>query len=247
MDFSLSARRLGISAAAGIVLLGLGYAVTLILGLLSLQSPQQPIGGWYFSILELLILPIALSAVVLMVAVHAWAPPGAKAYSLTALVFMGLLSGLTCSVHFVILTVGRQIASADLARSALFLSFKWPSVAYALDIVAWDVFFGLAMLFAAPVFSGGRLATSIRILMITSGVLALAGLSGVVVGDMQLGMIGVIGYAAMFPVVALLLAILFMRTEAVTNSGPRTVRLPREPRSLRRNTRRRRSQRADPA
>ena len=54
MDFSLSARRLGISAAAGIVLLGLGYAVTLIVGLVSLQSPQQPIGGWPFPILELL-------------------------------------------------------------------------------------------------------------------------------------------------------------------------------------------------
>jgi hypothetical protein len=227
MDFSLSARRLGISAAAGIVLLGLGYAVTLILGLLSLRSPLQPIGGWYFSILELLILPIALSAVVLMVAVHAWAPPEAKAYSLTALVLMGLLAGLTCSVHFVILTVGRQIASADLTRSALFLSFTWPSVAYALDIVAWDVFFGLAMLFAAPVFGGGRLPTSIRILMIASGVLALAGLSGVVVGDMQLRMIGVIGYAAVFPVVALLLAILFMRTEAVTSSGPADATLPR--------------------
>ena len=228
MDFSLSARRLGISASAGIVLLGLAYAVTLIVGLLSLQSPQQPIGGWCFSILELLILLVGPLAVVLMVAVHAWAPPEAKAYSLTALVFMGLLCGLTCSIHFVILTVGRQIAPADLARSALFLSFKWPSAAYALDIVAWDVFFGLAMLFAAPVFSGGRLATSIRILMITSGVLALAGLSGVVVGDMQLRMIGVIGYAAIFPVVALLLAILFLRTEAVTNSGPQTVTLPRE-------------------
>ncbi len=220
MDFSLSARRLGISAAVGIVLLGFGYAVTLIVGLLSLQSPQQTIGGWPFSILELLILPVAALAVVLMVAVHAWAPREAKAYSLTALVFTGLLAGLTCSVHSVILTVGRQIASADLARSALFLSFKWPSVAYAVDIVAWDVFFGLAMLFAAPVFSGGRLATSIRILMITSGVLALAGLSGVVIGDMQLRMIGVIGYAAFFPVVALLLAILFIRTEAVTDSGP---------------------------
>ena len=219
MDFSLSARRLGISAAAGIVLLGVGYAVTLIFGLLALQSPQQPIAGWYFSILELLILPFAPLAVVLMVAVHAWAPPEAKAYSLTALVFMGLLTGLTCSVHFVLLTVGRQIASADLARSALFLSFKWPSVAYAIDIVAWDLFFGLAMLFAAPVFSGGRLATSIRILMIASGVLALAGISGAVVGDMQLRMIGVIGYAAVFPVVALLLAILFMRTEAVTAGG----------------------------
>jgi hypothetical protein len=118
--------------------------------------------------------------------------------------------------------VGRQIASADLARSALFLSFKWPSVAYVLDIVAWDVFFGLAMLFAAPVFSGGRLATSIRMLMIASGVLALAGLSGVVVGDMQLRMLGVIGYAGMFPVMALLLAILFMRTEGATNRGRQT-------------------------
>jgi hypothetical protein len=220
MDFSLSARRLGISAAAGIVVLGLSYAVTLILGLLSLQSPQQPIGGWYFSILELLILPLAPLAVVLMVAVHAWAPAEAKAYSLTALVFTGLLGGLTCSIHFVILTVSRQIASADLTRSALLLSFTWPSVAYALDIVAWDVFFGLAMLFAAPVFSGGRLARSIRILMFTSGVLALAGLSGVVAGDMQLRMLGVIGYAAIFPVVALLLAILFMRTPAAAESSP---------------------------
>ena len=228
MGFSLSARRLGISAAAGIVLLGLAYAVTLIAGLLSLQSPQQPIGGWCFSILGLLILLLAPLAVVLMVAVHAWAPPEAKTYSLTALVFMGLLSGLTCCVHFVILTVGRQIASADPTRSALFLSFTWPSVAYALDILAWDVFFGLAMLFAAPVFGGGRLATSIRILMITSGVLALAGLSGVVVGNMQLRMIGVIGYAAIFPVVALLLAILFMRTEAVISSGPGDLTLPPE-------------------
>jgi hypothetical protein len=228
MDFSLSARRLGISAAAGIVVLGLSYAVTLILGPLSLQSPQQPIGGWYFLILELLILPVAPLAVVLMVAVHGWAAPEAKAYSLTALVFTGLLAGLTCSIHFVILTVSHQIASADLTRSVLFLSFKWPSVAYALDIVAWDVFFGLAMLFAAPVFSGRRLARSIRILMFTSGVLALAGLSGVVVRDMQLRMLGVIGYAAIFPVVALLLAILFKRTPAAASGGPADVRLPRE-------------------
>jgi uncharacterized Tic20 family protein len=70
------------------------------------------------------------------------------------------------------------------------------------------------MLFAAPVFSGDRLRVSIRILMIVSGVLALAGMSGVVVGDMQLRMIGVVGYAGVFPVVALLLAILFRRTRA---------------------------------
>src|SRR5205085_12436182 len=47
VDFSQSARRLGISAAAGIAVLGLGYAVMLIVGLLLFPSPQQPIAGWY--------------------------------------------------------------------------------------------------------------------------------------------------------------------------------------------------------
>ena len=50
------------------------------------------------------------------------------------------------------------------------------------------------MFFAAPVFGGSRLAVSIRVLMIVSGVLALVGLSGVVAGDMQLRNIGIVGY-----------------------------------------------------
>ncbi|HYI07591.1 MAG TPA: hypothetical protein VEK57_00845 [Thermoanaerobaculia bacterium] len=54
--FSPSARRLGIAAAAGLVLLSLGYAVTLIGGLISLESPQQPVAGQYFTAMELLIL-----------------------------------------------------------------------------------------------------------------------------------------------------------------------------------------------
>ena len=94
----------------------------------------------------------------------------------------------------------------------LLLSFKWPSVSYALDILAWDVFFALSVLFAAQVFRGNRLATSIRVLLVASGALALAGLSGIIVGDMQLRNIGIVGYVGVFPVAALLLAVLFYRT-----------------------------------
>ena len=94
----------------------------------------------------------------------------------------------------------------------LLLSFTWPSVVYALNILAWDVFFALSMLFAAPVFWGSRLAAWIRVLMIASGVLALAGLSGVVVGDMQLRNIGIVGYLGVFLIVATLLGVLFYRT-----------------------------------
>ena len=211
LTFTASARRLGMVSAAGTVLVIAVYAATLVAGLLSLRTPQQPIGDPLFSILEILIVLMMPLMVALMVAVHAWAPAEAKVFSLMALVFMSLLAGLTCSVHFVILTVGRQAEFSALPWMPLFLSFKWPSVAYALDILAWDLFFAMSVLLAAPVFRGNRLATSIRVLLVASGALALTGLSGVIVGDMQLRSIGILGYVGVFPVAALLLAILFHR------------------------------------
>jgi hypothetical protein len=46
-----------------------------------------------------------------------------------------------------------------------------------------------------------------------SGVLALAGLAGVFLNDMQVRNIGIVGYAVVFPVAAALIGILFWRTE----------------------------------
>jgi hypothetical protein len=105
---------------------------------------------------------------------------------LTSVVFMGLLAGLTCVVHFCVLTLSRQPEFAGRPWESLVFPFTWPSVVYALDILAWDIFFPLSML--------------------------LAGLSGVVAGDMQLRNIGIVGYVGVFLVVAALLAILFYRT-----------------------------------
>jgi hypothetical protein len=211
MRFTATARRLGIFSATATFILIFAYAVTLVMGLMSLESPQEPIGNPMFTILEVLIIIMMPAMVALMVAVHAWAPMHAKTLSLTSVVFMGLLAGLTCSVHFVILTMSRQPEFTEQSWLPLVLSFNWPSVAYALDILGWDIFFALSMLFAAPVFWGSRLAAWIRVLMIASGVLALAGLSGVVAGDMQLRNIGIVGYVGVFLVVAALLAILFYR------------------------------------
>ena len=50
---------IGRSAAWAVFFLGAVYVVTLVLGLLSLKSPQDPIGDPYFSILELLIVLMA--------------------------------------------------------------------------------------------------------------------------------------------------------------------------------------------
>ena len=219
MEFSDVARRLGISSGAAVFLLLIVYSVTLVAGQMSLQSPHEQIGDPYFTMLEVLIIVMMPAMVVLMVAVHSWAPAKLKVLSLSALVFMGLATGVTCSLHFAILTLSRQPAFSALELLPLFVSFEWPSVSYALDIVAWDVFFPLSMLFAAPVFGGSGLALSVRVLMIVSGVLSLAGLSGVAAGDMGLRNIGIAGYVGVFLVVALLLVVLFYRSKPQDERG----------------------------
>jgi hypothetical protein len=51
----------------------------------------------------------------------------------------------------------------------------------------------------------------VRRLFVASGVLALAGLSGVVAGDMRLRNIGIVGYVPVFTVAAGLLVVHFRR------------------------------------
>lgn len=215
MEYTASSRRIGIGAASLTAGMIAAYAVSLAVGLSSLESPQEPIGDPVFSLLEILILVLMPAIVALMVAVHAWAPAGAKALTLSALVFIAMTAVLTSAVHFVILTVSRRPGFASQPLAPWLVSFRWPSVAYALDILAWDVFFGLSMLCAAPAFAGTRGTRWIRVTMTVSGVLALLGLGGVATGDMRIRNVGILGYVVGFLVVAIQLAVLFARTRPV--------------------------------
>lgn len=212
--FTPTARRLGIAAAAGTVILCAAYAATLAAGLASLPSPRAPIGDPLFSVLEVLILLVMPCMIALAAAIHAWADAERKVEGLLALVFTACLGGVTMALHFAILALSHRpdFAAETLVRRQL--SFEWPSLAYVVDILAWDVLFALGALFAARVFRGGRLARAIRALLATSGVLALAGLTGVFAGDMRWRMLGVAGYSLVFPVAAALVGVLFRRTPA---------------------------------
>jgi hypothetical protein len=211
-SFTASARRLGIASALGVVCLSAAYAGVLVAGLLSLPSPSQPIGDPLFAVLEILILLVMPCMVSLMVAVHAWAPAEMKVFGVLAVIFVSLAAVVTCGVHLVLLTVGRQAAFTGQPWASALLSFTWPSVAYALDVLAWDGFFAVAAIAAAMAVGGTRRTAWIRALLLASGVLSLAGLSGVIAGDMRLRNVGIVGYAGVFPVAALLLALLFRRT-----------------------------------
>lgn len=177
------------------------------------QAKEQPFSPTdpYLAVLEAFIVISAPLMVTMMAALHNRTPQGGRTCSLAALAFMTLLAGTTIGIHFVRLTVGRRIELTTLPGYSELLSFRWPSVAFALDLLAWDLFMGLSMLFAAPSLQGGKLETSIRVCMILSGALCLAGLLGPALGDLQFQVLGILGYAGIFPVICLLLAILFAR------------------------------------
>ena len=215
-------RTLGKTSAWIVFSLIVIYAVTTILGFLSLKDPLDQIGDPYFSMMEILIFMMVPFMVISMIAVHAYATQNVKAYSFTALVFMIVMAVITSSVHFIVLTVSRQIEAAGFTWAPLFFSFSWPSVAYTADILAWDWFFALSILFAVPVFKGKGLEKVLRYLMIVSGVLSLVGLLGVPLALMNVEYwltvrnIGIVGYALVSPVAFLLLGMVFAQTKQLS-------------------------------
>ena len=194
-------------------ILGIFYIIITILGFISLNSPNEPIGDPYFSLMEILTLIMAPLMAMNMIAVHYHASSKYKLNSLFGIFSMFVMAGITSCVHFVVLTMNHQIDTTTMRELTLFFSFKWPSIVYVLDILAWDWFFALSFLFAAPIFDNGKLEKTIRALMIISGTLSLIGLIGVPLENMQVRNIGIIGYAVIAPFVFLLIGINFNRIQ----------------------------------
>lgn len=192
--------KVGNTSTHTVFVLGVAYAVVIALGLLSLPTPLDPIGDPYFTLMEMLTLLIAPAMAISMVSIHFMAAEEDRVYSFAGAVFMFIMAAITSCVHFVILVFSHQVSKQQLTELAPFLSFRWPSVFYALDVLAWDWFYPLAFIFAAQAFRNGRLERRIRVLMIVSAVLSLGGLMGVVLANMQVRNIGIVGYAVVGPV-----------------------------------------------
>src|SRR5205823_5862769 len=149
-----AARRIGMWSALSVAVIGVVYVLTgavwLISGGSRSSEPLQPAQP-FLAILELLILLLAPALVAVMTAVHAYASHDRKIYTLIALAFMIVFAVLTSGVHFIQLTVVRQMVSKDVPGFFVIRLYPWPSVILALDFLAWDFFLGLALLFAATI------------------------------------------------------------------------------------------------
>lgn len=193
------AARLGAWSAATIVVVGVAYAVTLAVGF-ARHGWDEPIADPVLAVMEVLTLLSAAPVVTLVAAIHARAAAERRVLAVAALAFATCFVAATFGVHFVGLTAERQTGGGGIA---------WPSRAYAVELLAWDVFLGLALLLAAPTFTGAGRERAARLGLAACGALCLAGAVGPLVGDMRLQRVGVFGYAVVLPVVALVLARLF--------------------------------------
>ncbi|MBJ7598699.1 MAG: hypothetical protein DLM67_23070 [Candidatus Nephthysia bennettiae] len=116
-------RLIGMWSCYLVFALGLAYVPTMVAGFVAAGGLSAPIPDPYQAVMELLILLLAPALVVAFAALYRYASPSKKTLSLSALVLVALMAGITICVHFVVLTVGRQANETTLPGFALL--FSW--------------------------------------------------------------------------------------------------------------------------
>jgi hypothetical protein len=192
-------------SARFIVAINVAYAGVMVAGFVSLGNLTDPLPDPYLGVAEVLILVMAPVMVVLMAAVHACAPVGLRLFSLVAFGWMLVAACLTMTVHVVELVVARRVQPDTVPGFTRLFDFEWPSMLYAVDVVAWDLLLGLSLLFAAFAFTGRRYR-AVRWGLAVSAVLCLVGLVGPATDVMAWRAIGIVGYVVAFPITCLALS-----------------------------------------
>jgi len=201
-DGATAERRIGMWSARVLFGIGVAYVVDMVVGFSSMASFSKPLPDPYLAIAEALILIMAPVMVMLMVIVHICAPDRVRIFSINALGWMMLAAGFTMTVHLVELTIVRRINPDAIHGYQYLFNFQWPSLLYAIDVVAWDIFFAFAILFTAPIFRACGHRTLSNWLLV-AGALSLLGIIGPAFNHIGLREIGIFGYAVVFPITCL--------------------------------------------
>lgn len=152
--------------------------------------------------------------VIVMASLHAVTPTEKKALSQISLGFT-LLFALAVTINrFTQLGVVRgSIASGSVEGIEWFLPYGEHSIVLGLEILGWGWFLGLALLFAAPLFSAGRLQRWLRWLSVIYGLLGLVSAVAYLLAS-PLSVIGFVAWGLILFIITALLVVFFKRAEA---------------------------------
>jgi hypothetical protein len=206
-NWSDTDRRIGIVSAASVVAIALVYVTVGAIGVLMRPPGLEPLRQIdpFLKIMEVLIILSAVALIAMVAAIASYAAPESRTWARSSLAFMTMFAMVTIAVHFASLTVGRM-APAGSALANQFSFVSWPSLGLTLDLLAWDVFLGISLLFAVPVLAGKR---RVQVGLFLTGGLCLGGAAGPLSGHLWLQAIAIVGYAVMLPVVSFLLMAVF--------------------------------------
>jgi hypothetical protein len=128
------------------------------------------------------------------------------------LAFMILMAAGSSTNWYVQLTLVPKIAqTGDAAALALLDIHNVGSVMYAMEHLAWGLFFGLATIFMALAIDGGKIETWIRWLLIACGIMSLLYLPGILIANQVLIDLGYYAAGVILPIATALLAIRFRK------------------------------------
>ncbi len=201
---------LGFWSAGIVTVAGIVYLIVVGAYLAAHGFVLPPVGalqlfGGIITILDAAVL------VVLMACIHETTPVRMRILSRLAMIFTVLFCAMVSINRFVQLSVVRQrISSGETEGISWFLAYGPRSVMFSLEILGWGFFLGLACLFAAPIFSAGRLELAIRWLFVLYGVLGLVTAVAFVLAS-PLAAVGFFAWGIVLPAATALLTVFFRR------------------------------------
>ena len=136
---------------------------------------------------------------------------GSKAiFAELGMVFMVLLAAGSSLNWYIQLSLVPKIAqSGDMQTLALLDIHNVDSVMYAVEHLAWGLFYGLATIFMGLAFEGGKIETWIRWLLIVGGIMSILFIPGQLIGSQILIDLGYYAAGVLLPITTILLFIRF--------------------------------------
>ena len=216
--------QLGFWSAVLATLSSIGYGITVIVMMISsITAAANTPPGWHgieafvasFQFIQMLpLIPslvLAPTFIVLMVSIHYYAASEKKIWSHLGIAFT-LVYAVMASINYITqLTVVRlSILNQETDGLAMFVMGNSHSIFWAL--ASSYAFMNLAMLFAAPVFDGGRLERAIRWLFFANGASVVVTIFGIVVDSPPIYLLGsLVPWCVVFSLTTTLLTVLFRR------------------------------------
>jgi hypothetical protein len=149
-----------------------------------------------------------VTLVILFVVLRRRIPESRSVYADLGTAFMVLLAAVSTVNWYVQLTLVPQLTGSGNATILELLDIhNVNSVMYAMEHLAWGLFFGLAVIFMALAIQGGRIEALIRGLLIGAGIMSILFIPGYMTANQFLIDLGYYAAGVLLPIATALLAV----------------------------------------